>query len=256
VIYKQLYFQIIIRVLLIFGNCYALSLVIINTTHYHAIFAFSILLIIQIILLIRYLNITNRVLAGFFQSAIERDTSFSFSDVYSQSSLSELNNRLSDLRDIIKAEKLEKESRLFFVNRIIEHVDIGLLSFNQSGEIEFLNSAARIFIGIKHIKNLAEIKKVNPELYEIFINLLPGEQKLIKIKTGTDSYQLAVKVSEFKLKEKCFRLVSINDIQNELDKKELESWQKLIRVLAHEIMSSVTPITSLSEAIVKNISDK
>ena len=252
---KRLYIQVIFRVILILANCFLITLLVVrDEVHLHALFAASIVLIIQILLLIHYLNSTNRKLADFFQSAYSKDTSISFSDNYSGKSVNQLNASLNELKDILRSEMMEKESRYFFLNNLIEHIDIGLFSFDNTGKIGFINNVAKRIIGNSRPGNISVIKDQNPDLYETILNIEPGRQKLIKINFGDDFLQLSLKASKFKLQENIVHIISLVDINVELDKKELESWQKLIRVMAHEIMSSVSPITSLSDAMLKHIS--
>ncbi|MFC2117567.1 PAS domain-containing sensor histidine kinase [Bacteroidota bacterium] len=252
---KRLYIQVIFRVLLILINCFGVAVIALGEiVHYHALLAVIIVLFAQVFVLIYYLNKTNRKLADFFQSVYSKDTSISFSDNFSGKSIRQLNESLINFRNILKSEMMEKEGRYFFLNNLIEHIDIGLFSFDNTGKIEFVNSMAKRILGTGEPVNISVLKEQNPDLYEIILNIKHGDQKLVKFNFGEDFLQLSVKASKFKLQENIIHIISLVDINLELDKKELESWQKLIRVMAHEIMSSVSPITSLSEAMLKHIS--
>jgi len=242
-IYKHLYTQIILRIFMILLNCFALTLILYEKSYYHALFVLTILLIIQIILIIRYINKTNRKLTGFFQSVKSKDTSLSFSDNKSGKSFKKLNRSMEELLEILREEILEKENRYFFVNQIIEHVNIGMLSYKNDGKVEFINTAAKKNLGIRNIYDIKELKKLDQQLYETISSSDQANQKLLKIKRDGETHLLSLKKTEFKLQNNILQLVSIQDINMELERIELESWQKLIRVMAHEIMSSVSPIT-------------
>lgn len=237
-------------------NCFAFTYILYENKYYHSLFTLFILLVIQIFLIIRYINKTNRKLAGFFQTVKAKDTSLSFSDEHSGKSFRELNNSMEELIEILRAEIIEKENRYFFINQIIEHVNIGLLSYDNSGKVEFINAAAKKILRIQSLDYLKKVKKLDQQLYELLTSLEKSDQQLIRINLNGESFQLSLKKTEFKLHKKNLHLVSIQDINMELDRIELESWQKLIKVMAHEIMSSVTPITSLSEAMIKHLPTK
>jgi len=93
------------------------------------------------------------------------------------------------------------------------------------------------------------LKKYNPELVKKLLTIKHGENALVKIRDKDDLLQLSIYGTEFKIRNRNIMLISIKNIQHELDEKEMEAWQKLIRVLTHEIMNSITPISSLSSTV-------
>ncbi len=135
------------------------------------------------------------------------------------------------------------------MNYIVKHVGIGLLSFDQDGNIEIINQAAKDLLGVTEINSISSLEGVHQGLPETLKKLKAEEQKVITLKSGNRLQQLAIRISVFKIGQKEIRLVSFQDIKNELDEKEMDSWQKLIRVLTHEIINSVTPVTSLTSTI-------
>jgi nitrogen fixation/metabolism regulation signal transduction histidine kinase len=132
---------------------------------------------------------------------------------------------------------------------IVQHVGTGLLSFDREGTVDIINQAARDLLGVREINSISTLEAVHQGLPEILRKLRVDEQKVITMKSEGRLQQLAIRVSVFRIGEKEIRLVSLQDIKNELDEKEMDSWQKLIRVLTHEIINSVTPVTSLTTTI-------
>ncbi|MBV6646373.1 MAG: ATP-binding protein, partial [Cyclobacteriaceae bacterium] len=123
------------------------------------------------------------------------------------------------------------------------------------GEIQIINAAARRLLGMNQVKNVNQFKSISPELIETIKSLRTGGRDLIKISKNGDEIQLAVYVIELSLRGEAFKLISLQNIQSELEEKEMEAWQNLIRVLTHEIMNSVTPISSLAATVETELND-
>ncbi|GAA5025791.1 histidine kinase [Marivirga lumbricoides] len=151
------------------------------------------------------------------------------------------------IKSAIRASQKEKEAEYQYFRNIVQHVGIGIITFNQNGEIQLYNFAAKKLLNTSYqIKKISDLESVSPELVETFETLKTGGRKLVQVNIGEEMRQLSVYAIELQLHDKQFKLVSIQNIQSELDEKEMEAWRNLIRVLTHEIMNSVTPISSLS----------
>jgi nitrogen fixation/metabolism regulation signal transduction histidine kinase len=156
---------------------------------------------------------------------------------------------MNTLNTIIQNVKIQNERTSQFLQSIVDHVDIGLLSFDMNGNIEIYNRAAKRYFDVQQAHQLSSLKTSNDEIFKIINTIKPGQEILHKIKTDNILQSILVKATELKFESNVIKLVSFQDITNELDKKELESWQRLIRVLTHEIMNSISPITSLTSVI-------
>jgi signal transduction histidine kinase len=119
-----------------------------------------------------------------------------------------------------------------------------------------INKAAKTILKVVHLKNIYFLEGCSKELVTALFNLRSGQRTLLKVQLNGDLSQLVLQATEFILHEQKYTLVSIQNIQSELEEKEIESWHRLIRVLTHEIMNSVTPISSLastaSDMLIKN----
>ena len=171
---------------------------------------------------------------------------FSQSRVYP---FNELGDFLNEVGEIVRQVRIEKESQLQYMNYIVKHVGIGLISFDQDDRIDIINQAAKDLLGVQEINSVRVLESSQKGLPEILKKLKAGEQKVIALKSGNRLQQLAVRASVFKISGNEIKLISFQDIRNELDEKEMDSWQKLIRVLTHEIINSITPVTSLTTTI-------
>ncbi|MDO9475947.1 MAG: ATP-binding protein [Pseudohongiella sp.] len=142
--------------------------------------------------------------------------------------------------------KVERSEQHEYLQLVIEHVDTALVCFDDAGKVTIINRAATELLRTRYISNLARIAAVSTELADALWAINAGERRIVKLKLGTESAQLLLAATEFRLIGSKQKLVSMQNIQSAFDEKEIESWQKLIRVLTHEIMNSMTPIVSVS----------
>jgi nitrogen fixation/metabolism regulation signal transduction histidine kinase len=164
-------------------------------------------------------------------------------------SFRKLHDRMNNLNTIIRNVKIENERTAQFLQSVVDHVDIGLLSFDLHGRTEIYNKAAIKYLKAQHLPEISLLKPLNDELYKIITTIRSGQEILYKMRTDNLLQSILVKAVELRYENNLIKLVSFQDITNELDKKELHSWQRLIRVLTHEIMNSISPITSLTTVI-------
>ncbi len=199
--------------------------------------------------MINYVDVTNRNLSRFLSSIKYSDFSQSFGSLKLGKSFDDLTEAFNSVMDEFRKTRNEKEEQYRFLQTVLRHIDIGLLSFDQSGKLEFINNAARKILGITQGKSILTIVTLPEEFRNKLIDIKPGHRAPVKIYTESDIIHLIVYATEFKMRDQLYKLVSIQNIQSELEEKELEAWQKLIKVLTHEIMNSVTPISSLASTV-------
>jgi len=133
---------------------------------------------------------------------------------------------------------------------LLEQVATGIVVINENGNILQANSSAKKLLNYQSLTHIEQLKRVDPNLHQAFLLLREeSTHQFVKTTHHNTIRHLSLQATTFRDHEKTLRIISIHDISNELDAKELESWQKLIRVLSHEIMNSITPITSLSETL-------
>lgn len=212
-----------------------------------AVFAFVVLiglLVIQVYELLYFLEITNRKLTRFLESIKYSDFVSSFtSDSQLGTSFKGLNLAFNDVLEAFRLTRAEKEAHLHYLHTIVEHVSTGLLAFDESGNVELLNATTKKLLGLVSLHNTDELIENNSRLYKAIFDLAPGKSTIY---SNHKSEQLSIQATELILKGRKVKLLAIQNIQPELQKKELEAWQNLTRVLRHEIMNSITPIASLT----------
>jgi two-component system nitrogen regulation sensor histidine kinase NtrY len=254
-IFKNFTFNIFIRVLLFSGGIVLFFYLFFNTELYATLVVVIIFTIFTFYSLVNYVNITNRQLSRFLLSVKHSDFSQTFVNTTLGSSFEDLNKSFNEVIQKFLSTRSEKEENYRFLQTVMQHVGVGLISFNVQGEIEFVNNAAKKLFNIGHITNISLLDNINKGLAEKFLNLRSGEKATIKIITENDITQLIVYATEFKQRDQKYTLVSLQNIETELEEKEMEAWQKLIRVLTHEIMNSITPISSLAGTVTTILSN-
>jgi len=205
--------------------------------------------VIQVTELIAFLNRTNQKIAFFFDAIQNDDSTLRFPENTSGKSLKELNASLNRVNDLIKNVKFELQEQEQYFKTILEHVSVGIIVYNEKGNIFLSNTAARNLLNYETLTHINQLMRVDNNLFSAIKELQPGDQKLVSFSSKTGLKQLSVKSTWFKTGSESLQLIAIQDIKGELETKELESWIKLIRVLTHEIMNTVAPITSLSQTI-------
>lgn len=215
--------------------------------------------IIQVLELIQFLNRTNQKIAFFFDAVRNDDSTLNFPENTGNKSLSELNASLNNVNELIKNIKFDLQEQEQYFKTILEHVSIGIITFNERGNIFLSNTTARKLLNHEHLTHINQLMQVDKKLFNAVKELKPGDRQLVSFNNKQEVVQLSLKSTLFKTTQDNFQLVAIQDIKSELETRELESWIKLIRVLTHEIMNTVAPITSLSQTILsyfKNLDGK
>ncbi|HWR99829.1 MAG TPA: ATP-binding protein, partial [Prolixibacteraceae bacterium] len=246
---KSLYSQLIFRTLILVsialaaGTCIALN---------WPVSVVVILLLIEVLVvvnLINYLNSTNRKLGVFLESIENEDSTLLFSTDEQNLPIRELYQSLSKVNRQIQQVKIESRQQEQYFQALLEQVATGIITFDHKGFVLHANRATKKMLGINVLTHINQLERVDTNLFEAIKNIRPFGQKLIAVTNNKGTIQISLHATSFKTNDSELIILSLQDIRNELDEKELDSWMKLIRVLMHEIMNSIAPITSLSESL-------
>lgn len=203
----------------------------------------------QAISAIYVMNRTNRQITFFFDAIRNEDSTLHFPIKTGNRAIDELNVSMNRLNDVIGAVKMQNRIQEKYFESIIEHAATGLLTFDENGHILIANSASRRLLGLDPLTHIRQLERVEKGLSSEFKELSQERYKLVQITNERGSMQLSLRATALAINNKNVTLISIQDIRNELDEKETESWIRLIRVMTHEIMNSIAPITSLAETV-------
>ena len=247
---RNIYLQLVVRICLL---CITALLVafLFFTDNIILSVLILLLLIAQTVSLINYTNHTNRKIAYFFDAIKNEDFTLRFPEKLSLKSLEELNHSLNMLNTMIQDIHIKKQIQEQYYQEIIKQSDIGIMTINKKGHILFANKKIEELLSYRPLNHIKQLNQVDSDLYELFSKLMPFERKLVQLSNEREKKQLALKSTALALNKEELLLVVAQDIHQELDEKETDSWVRLIRVLTHEIMNTITPITSISESILK-----
>lgn len=245
--YKYFRLNVVLRILALLVLGYS-GFYILTQTHFWLVsFWLFLALVIVLISLIRYVERSRRDLTYFLLSIKQND----FSNSFPYEKTDELNFAFHEINQVMKNLRNEKASNYLYLQTVVEHVRVAVLCFDEDDKVTLSNKAAKELFQKDHISSIASLAKVSEEVARKVEQLKSGERELVKVKIGGTLLNLSVQVTTFKLQDKDYKLVSFQDIKSELEEKEIESWQRLIRVLTHEIKNSVIPISTLSEVILQ-----
>lgn len=193
---------------------------------------------------------TNRSMAFFFDAVRNNDSTLAFPVTKHNNSLALLHQSLNNLNQHIQNVKLEAEVREKYYKSIIRQSATGFVVMSAEYKIELINEAACHLAGINaDSSNLNLLKIKNPALFNALCALRSGENSTFKSYHNFSVQQLLLKATEIKSGSRNIFLYSIQDIRQELSQNEIESYQKLISILTHEIMNSLAPLTSISKTL-------
>ncbi|MFD0798925.1 sensor histidine kinase [Maribacter chungangensis] len=243
-IYLQLVFRVILMTLTIIISTYFFF-----NDHYVAGGIGAIIMIFQTGALIEYVNQTNRKIAYFFDAIKNEDFTLRFPEKLSVKSLEELNHSLNMLNSMIQDIHLKKQAQEQYYQEILRQADIGIFTINPKGHILYANPTVQELLNYRPLNHVKQLNQVDKDLYALFADLQPFGNTIFKLGNERGKKELSLKCTPIVIEGQQLLLVVVHDIHKELDEKETDSWVKLIRVLTHEIMNTITPITSISESI-------
>jgi len=244
---------IVIRVALIVGNIFLISWIFGEGELFFNQIILSLILIAQIVELIYFVNHTNRELARLFFAVKHGDFSITFKQRPLSKSFKGLQQSMSEIIDAYKQVKIEREAQFQFLQVLITQLQVGTISIADD-EIVLINPTAEELLNIRGLKNWSHIMQLNPEFANRVGELGENGRRLVEIKTKEETKVFSVDVSTHLILEREHKLITFQDINSEIEQKEIEAWHKLIRILTHEIMNSITPIASLTETMLGMLS--
>lgn len=250
---RKYYYILIIRICLLAVNSLALFLVVFHYPNYSIIIILILTFVFQVVMLIHYLLRINKKLENFFLIYLSGEIVSSNARMAKSDEFAPLYSYFDRIMAKLEESRLENEIRNNYFKTIVDETSVGLISFNPDGSVELFNEAAKRIFGMQVLRNLKKLNRIKEGLHELLLNMGSNERKLISFILDGELIQLASKKVIFKTGEKILHLVSFQNIKPELEEKEIEAWQRLIRVLTHEIMNSMTPILTLVGTIMKKL---
>lgn len=253
---KRFTIQVTLRIILILIFCVLLSYFMVKNIWFSTA-GIGALVIIQVYYLIRYVNNTNYSLVKFLDALKTEDYSVYFSPSKKGDSFAKVYDDFNLIIKIFKRNKIEKEAQFKYFKYILEHVNLGIISIKKEdlfqdhseAEILFLNKAACSILNQPQHKYWHRIANNLPWLVREIKKISDGGKSLVDFGDDSERKQLSLEVVEIKLLDSAYLIIAFQDIRSEIEQKEIEAWHNVIRILAHEMLNSFTPVSSLASTI-------
>jgi signal transduction histidine kinase len=248
-IFNRYEWRLLLRVFLLFLALLAASyVVVIGQPLYLVIFVP--LIIYAVIEMIRFQKKAQDEVNQFVESIHYRDFSRHFDVLRAPNELKPLRKGFNDINTTFKLISRERETQYHYLQKILELVDTGILSFEEeSGNISWINEAFKNLIGIPYLKTVHSLEKREPSLYLELIKVKPGDSKIITVTRNQQLVKILITASVMRSDDILYKLIAFQNVSEALDETESKAWQKLLNVMTHEIMNSVAPISSLADTL-------
>ena len=247
--FKSFRVNIAFRIISLIALVLALVYCVTQTEYYITMFILFVVLVLTAVDMVRYVNQSNRDFTAFLLGIKYDDFSATYSGHHKGKTFGEMYQAFNDINRKFLNIRAEKEANHQYLQTIVESVNVGLLCIDEQGGIFMMNKALQKLLNKPYLVHVDAIGQVDMPLLEAVKKIKTGERDMVKVSLENKTMQLALQAAEFALRDQKLKLISFQNIQGELEEQELEAWQKLIRILRHEIMNSITPIVSLTSTI-------
>ena len=252
-VFKRFEWRIVIRVLVLFVVLCAASYLLI--TGYYIFLCLLIPVVIYLVFeFVRFQRKAQEELNQFVESVHYRDFSRYFDVKHAPAELQPLREGFNEINTTFKVISKEKETQYQYLQKILELVDTGILSFQvDSGEVVWMNESLKRMLQLPYLKTIHSLSKRDAELYQEVVSLQPGDNKIATAHLERGFFKVLLSATAFQTEGKRYKLIAFQNVNEALDETESKAWQKLLSVLTHEIMNSVAPISSLAETMKKRL---
>ena len=254
-VYRRFSFMLALRLGVVGITLAALVWLWLRPGHHSATIIAAALLVIVTTELWRFVSRTNREVARFLDAARYADYSQRFRMQDIGTGFGELGETFTDILDRLWDAREEQELEVRRLAALIDHIPVPLLTVHADGAITLQNNAARRLFGAAHVTQLSDLRQFGADFHDAVVEAAPGKRELVTFTVEGVEYQLTLAATENIVAGEASRVISLQDIQSELDVTQIHAWQELVRVLTHEIMNSITPVTSLAATATHLVDD-
>ena len=190
-----------------------------------------------------------------FNAVQNNDYSFRFTENPRYTQYAFVNQSLNRIKEVLDNAKLQIKEREQYFQLIMECANVGIVVVMENGTVTQTNSKALRIVGMERLNHIDQLRILSEELCEAMHAVAPNEQCTVRYATEIGEQSLVLSCSAMEFDGKMLRVISVGNIHEELDRKEVESWEKLTRILTHEIMNSLAPVTSISHTLLSSSGD-
>jgi len=247
--FKNFEWRILIRVLFLFITLSFASFLLVKQWYVYLLIAAPVI-IYQLIDIFNFQKKAQDELNEFVESVHYRDFSRYFDVKHAPIELQPLRKGFNEINTTFKVISKEKETQYQYLQKILELVDTGILSYEeQAGDVVWMNESLKKMMQLPYLKTIHSLERRDPELYKEVLTLKPGISKIASAHFEKTSFKILLSATAFQTEGKIYKLVAFQNVNEALDETESKAWQKLLSVMTHEIMNSVAPISSLADTL-------
>ncbi len=252
-IFKSYQANILLRVLFLFITITAASFILVKGLYAYEMIAFPVI-IFQLYNLFSFHNKTQEEVEQFAEAIHYKDFSRNFNVTNAPVELQSLRKGFNEINSTFKLISKEKETQYLYLQKILELVDTGILSYEmETGEVVWMNESLKKLLQSPYLRTIHSLGKRDAELYEHVIAVKPGESMIATLHQENSTLKILLSATSFITDDKKFMLMAFQNINVAIDETESKAWQKLLSVMTHEIMNSVAPISSLADTLKKRL---
>jgi nitrogen fixation/metabolism regulation signal transduction histidine kinase len=247
--FKNYHYRLLLRVTLLFITLTSASFLLVKEWYVYLLLVVPVI-IYQLIEFYRFQRKTHDELDQFVESVHYRDFSRYFDVKHAPIEIQSLRQGFNEINTTFKVISKEKETQYQYLQKILELVDTGILSYEEkSGEVVWMNESLKRMLQLPYLKTIGSLSKRDNELYKDVLSLKPGDSKIATAHLEKTSFKALLSATAFQTEGKLYKLIAFQNVNEALDETESKAWQKLLSVLTHEIMNSVAPISSLADTL-------
>lgn len=251
--FQKFEWRILLRVLFLFITLSTAAYLLVNGLFMYLLLA-ALVITYQLIDFIRFNRKAQDEVQQFVEAIHYRDFSRNFDVKHAPLEIQPLRKGFNEINTTFKVISREKEMQYQYLQRILELVDTGILSYETAtGDIGWMNESFKRMLSIPYLRTIHSLEKREPTLYREALVLRPGEHKIVQVNKDSSQAKFLLSATAFQTENKIYKLIAFQNISEALDETESEAWKKLLSVMTHEIMNSVAPISSLAETLKKQL---
>ena len=252
-IFKNYHFRLLIKVILLFVTIIAASLIIVKGWFVYLIIVLPVILY-QMVDFYRFNRKAQDEVQQFVESVHYRDFSRYFDVKHAPIDLQPLRHGFNEINTTFKHISREKETQFQYLQKILELVDTGILSYeHKSGQIGWMNESLKKMLGVPYLKTIHSLERRDEALYHEVLDLRPGQSRVVSITKDKSVFKALISATAFQTDNIVYKLIAFQNVDEALDETEAKAWQKLLSVMTHEIMNSIAPISSLADTMLHRL---
>ena len=247
--FKNFDWRILLRVLLIFVTLSCASFLLVNGWFLYLVFIAPVI-VYQVVEFYKFHKKAYEELNQFVESVHYRDFSRNFDVKHAPVDLQPLRKGFNEINSTFKIISKEKETQYQYLQKILELVDTGILSYKiTTGEVVWMNESLKRMLQLPYLKTISSLERRDQELHKYILELKPGETKIATAHLEKSSFKILLSATAFQTDGEKYKLIAFQNVDEALDETESKAWQKLLSVMTHEIMNSIAPISSLADTL-------